>query len=260
MADNIERPCTPPPPTRLHTPPAPRLGFVDSWDPYATPRKSARISSQRTAKRPASPNGLSQNPSTHLTSEDSQQQQHPTSSKVSPVPPSHRKRQPAPDSVKRAPRPTIRADDIAADTSSAMKTKSVRRSTISRTKDMLLTPSKTPRKPEAEKQAPGYGHVARELFTTQTDELTPRKRQKKYTGISLESFTAEEIEESFDIFTDSRDRVPSKDGSKANPFYGEVAVPETPKRRSKRSVKIPGEGAQTVDAAARREDGMLYVL
>lgn len=176
------------------------------------------------------------------------------------MPPSHRKRQPAPDSVQRAPRPTMRADDISADAISAVKGRTVRRSTLSRTKDMLLTPSKTPRKPDVEKQAPGYGHVARELFATQNDELTPRKRQKKYTGISLESFTAEEVEEPFDIFTDSRDRVPSKDGSKANPFFGEVAAPETPKRRSKRSVKIPGEGAQTVDAAARREDGMLYVL
>ena len=141
-----------------------------------------------------------------------------------------------------------------------MKAKSVRRSTVSRTKDMLLTPSKTPRKVDVNKQVPALGHVARDLFNTQHDELTPRKRQKKYTGISLESFTAEEIEEPFDIFTDSRDRLPTKDESEANPFYGEVAVPETPKRRSKRSVKIPGEGAQSVDAAARREDGMLYVL
>lgn len=178
------------------------------------------------------------------------------------MPPSHKKRQPAPDSVRRAARPFPSTDDASGATGSEMKGKATHRSSASRTKNMLLTPSKTPRKPENGAQAPAFGHVARELFVAENDDLlpTPRKRAKKYTGISMESFTVEEVDDPIDIFTDSRDRIPAKDESEANPFFGEVAEPEPSKRRSKRNVKIPGEGIQSIDAASRREDGMLYVL
>ena len=92
-----------------------------------------------------------------------------------------------------------------------------------------------------------------------------KRRAKKYTGISMESFAVEEQEDSIEIFTDSQDRVPTVDASSANPFYGNVQVaepaPEPTKRRSKRNqVIIPGEGAQTVSEAVNREDGMLFVL
>lgn len=178
------------------------------------------------------------------------------------MPPSHKKRRPAPDSVRRAVRPFSNIDDASGATGSEMKGKAMQRSSVSRTKNMLLTPSKTPRKPENGAQAPAFGHVARELFVTESDDLlaTPRKRAKKYSGISMESFTVEEVEDPIDIFTDSRDRIPAKDESHENPFFGEVTEPEPSKRRSKRNVKIPGEGIQSVDAASRREDGMIYVL
>ena len=93
---------------------------------------------------------------------------------------------------------------------------------------------------------------------------SPRKRKaKKYTGISMDSFRAEEVEEPITIYTDSHDRVPSIDVSSRNPFYGEHAEP-TPgptKRRSKRNrVIVPGEGSQTVEDVVSREDGMVYVL
>lgn len=93
---------------------------------------------------------------------------------------------------------------------------------------------------------------------------SPRKRQaKKYSGITLESFIAEDVEQPIAIFTDSRDRVPSVDRSSQNPFYGsnEEAQPEPTRKRSKRrQVTIPGVGAESVEEAVRRDDGIVYVL
>lgn len=78
----------------------------------------------------------------------------------------------------------------------------------------------------------------------------------------MESFAAEEEEDPITIFTDSQDRIPEKDNSEANPFYGSTAMAAEPsKRQSRRKlVSIPGEGAQSIDEAARREDGIVYVL
>jgi hypothetical protein len=84
---------------------------------------------------------------------------------------------------------------------------------------------------------------------------------KKYSGLTLDSFTAEALDDdSIEIFTDSKDRVPERDESAENPFYGRAA-PEPSKRRSKRrNVSVPGEKAQTVEEASERQDGMVYVL
>jgi hypothetical protein len=136
---------------------------------------------------------------------------------------------------------------------------------ISRKTGMLPTPAKTPQKAPTEKNAANIRAFARNLFPAE-EEIMPsqkKRRAKKYTGISMESFTAEEVEDPIQIFTDSQERVPTVDDSEANPFYGRTTAPETEptKRRSKRNkVAIPGEGAQTVDEALQREDGMVYVL
>jgi hypothetical protein len=130
---------------------------------------------------------------------------------------------------------------------------------------MLPTPAKTPQKAPTEKNAANIRAIARNLFPAE-DEIaqSPRKRKaKKYTGVSMDSFTAEETEDPIQIFTDSHDRVPTIDVSEANPFYGDHQAPpsEPTKRRSKKNkVLVPGEGQQTVDQALKREDGLVYVL
>lgn len=88
-----------------------------------------------------------------------------------------------------------------------------------------------------------------------------KKRSKKYSGVTLESFTAEEEEvEPISIFTDVQDRIPALDASEENPFYGNPAS-ESNQRQSKRGlVHIPGEGPQSIEEAFRRDDGMVYVL
>ena len=80
--------------------------------------------------------------------------------------------------------------------------------------------------------------------------------------MTMDSFTAETEEAPIQIFTDSHERVPTKDTSAANPFYVDPSKPQPSKSRSGRTrqVNIPGEGAQSVTDAAQREDGMVYVL
>jgi hypothetical protein len=134
--------------------------------------------------------------------------------------------------------------------------------TASQSTGMLPTPAKTPRKePDAKTEAASRA-IARNLFATTTDVMaTPKKRAKKYTGLTLDSFKAEEVEENIEIFTDSRDRVPEVDNSADNPFYGDHVVAEPSNRRSKRKqVSIPGEGKQTIEDAVKRSDGVLVVL
>lgn len=106
--------------------------------------------------------------------------------------------------------------------------------------------------------------MARNLFASDAEILpTPRKKAKKYSGMTLDSFTAEDVEDPIAIFTDSRDRVPEVDSSTKNPFYQKAsrATLEPAKRRSPRNhVSVPGEGKQSVDDAVQREDGIVYVL
>ena len=134
---------------------------------------------------------------------------------------------------------------------------------------MLPTPSKTPRKQSDDKLEAGVRAVARNLFTSSDSSssssvASPRKRKTKtYTGLSLESFRAEEVEEDIAIFTDSRDRLPEVDGSAENPFYGNSENPQsTSTRRSTRvkKVVVPGVGRIPVDEAVQRGDGIVYVL
>lgn len=148
-----------------------------------------------------------------------------------------------------------------------------RTASITRRSGMLPTPVKTPKRPPTEAQAASIQAVARNLFpgdegtttTTTTPPSSARKKRvpKKYTGISMDSFKAEQVEEPIQIYTDSRDRVPEVDTSADNPFYGnnnKTTRPEPRLRRSKRNVVVPGEGSQDIDEALEREDGMVFVL
>lgn len=137
----------------------------------------------------------------------------------------------------------------------------------SRAGGMLPTPAKTPRKQSDGTTEANVRSVARNLFVNESDIIpTPKKnKSKKYTGLTLDSFRAEAVDEPIEIFTDSRDRIPEKDATAENPFYGMptkgTRQPEPTKRRSPRNhVSIPGEGRETIDEAVQREDGIVYVL
>ncbi|RBR24036.1 uncharacterized protein FIESC28_03149 [Fusarium coffeatum] len=251
---------TPPPPSRIRTPPTPRLGYQDHWEPFS-PRKSARISSQRT--RTPSPGASNRQPQSPQTSKKSTK--HSNTSIASPM--THKKRMPANDFVRRA------TENMQAETSrdgASRRTHERSGSSVIGAAGMLPTPSKTPQKPPTEKKTAHIKSVARNLFGSDADEatLTPKKRSaKKYSGISMESFAVEEVEDPIEIFTDTRDRVPVRDErednpflSSENPFYSEAPRAAPSKRHDRRKVKVPGEGLRTVDELADRKDGMVYTF
>ena len=142
----------------------------------------------------------------------------------------------------------------------------IRASTSVRKSSMLPTPAKTPSKRPSE-NAPAITAIARNLFPVRSsgsdEEImpSPKKKGKKYSGFTLDSFQAED-DAPIQIYTDSPDRVPDVDKSSDNPFYGRrPAVPEPTKRASKRrKINVPGEGEQTIEELEKREDGLVYVL
>ncbi|KAF3076355.1 hypothetical protein CFAM422_001417 [Trichoderma lentiforme] len=250
-------PSTPSPPSSIRTPPAPRLGYHDSWEPYS-PRKSARISAQRTSARTPSPPPATR-PALASPRTAAKSSAQSTAAMASPVASPRKKRQSAADSVRRVTA-SLAAE---ASTASGSKDKSVAGRSAAASSLMLPTPSKTPQKPPSSKATAHIQTFARNLFPVaeETELSSPRKRRsKKYSGMTLESFRAEVAEEDIEIFTDSQDRIPKKDESKSNPFVGNASAAGPSKRRTKRKVHVPGEGSQSVDEASRREDGMIYVF
>ncbi|KAL6904282.1 hypothetical protein GGI43DRAFT_400041 [Trichoderma evansii] len=249
-------PSTPSPPSSsIRTPPAPRLGYHDSWEPYS-PRKSARLTAQRVSARTPSPQPAKrQAVSSPRAAAKSAAQS--SAAMASPVSSPRKKRQPAADSVRRVAA-TLAAESAAP---SGSKDKSVAGRAVASSSLMLPTPSKTPQKPPTSKETAEIQSFARNLFPAEdADVSSPRKkRSKKFSSITLESFRAE-AEEDIEIFTDSQERIPKKDDSKSNPFVGNATSAEPSKRRAKRKVMVPGEGAQSIDEASRRDDGLIYVF
>lgn len=138
---------------------------------------------------------------------------------------------------------------------------------------MLPTPSKTPSRKHSEQKQGQLRAVARNLFISEEEEEedavlstpTNKKRSKRYTGISMDSFAAEE--NTIEIFTDSHERIPEADSRLENPFYGQGATSAAsalePTRRSARQrkmINVPGEGSQSIEDVVGRDDGTLYVL
>ncbi|GAB0136533.1 hypothetical protein EsDP_00004832 [Epichloe bromicola] len=255
---------TPPPTTSLRTPPAPRLGYHDSWEPYS-PRKSARISSQRAANRTPSPRASTRQPLNYSRTAK-KALVHGNNSIASPMTSPRKRSQPAVESRRQVS--GFLTTEGTADAAAALGLNSEKHmqrtanTSISQAAGMLPTPSKTPRKPPSEKTATTIQSFARNLFSSEQEPMPSpqKKRSKKYSGVTLESFTAEEEEEPIAIFTDSQDRVPEKDDSEANPFYGSSTIEPSRKQSIKKLVNIPGEGLQSVDEASRRDDGMVYVF
>ncbi|KAK2064829.1 hypothetical protein LY76DRAFT_532157 [Colletotrichum caudatum] len=257
---------TPSPPPTIRTPPTPKHGWSDNWEPYS-PRKSARISSRRAANRTPSPQPPSHRTPPRSTRKSVAPSIAAAAAIMSPASTPQKKRQPAQDSVRRAPGflSAASTSHAAALIGSDNMDRPSNNTSATRRSGMLPTPAKTPKKAPSEKQTAKIKSVARNLFPTDDEALATSKRKrtpKKYSGNSLESFTATEVEQQIEIFTDSQERIPEPDRSIDNPFYGDSAAVdrEPPLRRSKRKVAVPGEAAQAVDEALQREDGMVYVF
>ncbi|KAI1430721.1 hypothetical protein GGR50DRAFT_683536 [Xylaria sp. CBS 124048] len=248
---------TPSPPGSIRTPGTPKHGYSDSWVPFS-PRKSARISSrQPSTNRTPSPRAFQKSTRSSATS---------STTFSTPANSPQKKRLPAMDSVRRASNNLTAEGTV--NTSDALglgpklpqQKPQVARSSHAGT--MLPTPSKTPCKQPNAKVEAASRDIARDIFAPgNTMKPSTKKKAKRYTGLTLDSFRADDADDSIEIFTDSRDRIPEVDDSAENPFYGDQSVAEPIRRRSKRkSVVIPGAGKQSVDDAVRRDDGVLVVF
>ncbi|KAI0100248.1 hypothetical protein GGR51DRAFT_356871 [Nemania sp. FL0031] len=248
---------TPSPPGSVRTPGTPKHGYSDAWEPFS-PRKSARISArQHSTNRTPSPR------SSHQSTRSSTKASSPFSTPAaSPI----KKRLPNMDSVRRASgtltakSAASAADALGIDPKSQQKSQNTVATSLSA--GMLPTPAKTPRKQPNAKTEAASRAIARNLFAADEETMfTPKKKAKKYTGLGLDSFRAEDAEDDIQIFTDTRDQFPEVDDSIENPFYGDRVVPEPSKRRSKRKpIVVPGEGRQSIDEAVKRSDGVLVVF
>lgn len=134
---------------------------------------------------------------------------------------------------------------------------------------MLPTPVKTPKK----KMVSKVNGTARALFQDPVQTITEpsskkARKNRRYNGFSLESFSTgdDETKGNIQIFTDSRDRVPDLDNSKANPFVektmddGEPSSQKVPKTAKRRKVSVEKNLDPQVEEAIANDEGMVYVL
>ncbi|KAK7737275.1 hypothetical protein SLS63_003066 [Diaporthe eres] len=122
---------------------------------------------------------------------------------------------------------------------------------------VLPTPAKTPARKHAEQNEKNVNAIARSLFSKPQSPKKTRTKQFK-----LDSFDAED--DTFQIYTDSQDRLPAPDVTEDNPFYGEagIAASAKPVRRSSRNRKntVGASVSEQVDEVVKRKDGLLYVF
>jgi hypothetical protein len=126
---------------------------------------------------------------------------------------------------------------------------------------MLQTPAKTPRK-RAPQSASANG-TARVLFPGRPVNIedampSPRKARKaKYPNpFSIAAEGDDEASSSkIQIYTDSKERVPSLDEDASNPFLSRNAA-----KPNKRQKKAHTAREAAMEEAVRNDEGMVYVL
>jgi hypothetical protein len=283
---------TPPPPARLHTPPAPlHGGRIDDWEPFS-PRRSSRVAAQRngnsnrqditsylTKAAPSQASSSSRNPrvARRVTTPSPGEL---SSSDVSPnlalTPRTQRRnkqiRPPVFDNFTPATKPKTRS--ALEDFSSPGETASLR---VDETNPfnlpehaMLPTPSKTPRKRDVHSKA-ALSSTARVLFhdrnATVEDAMPSAKkaRKSKTTHFSLGSFEEAVDEqgtsqEKIKIYTDPTDQVPTVDDAEENPFYSKTRKGKgkgrAPKAQDKKS-QVDAATAEMMDNV-QHDQGVMY--
>ncbi|KAF4543810.1 uncharacterized protein LTHEOB_509 [Lasiodiplodia theobromae] len=268
---------TPPPPERIHTPPAPHLGSrYDDWEPYSPPRRSSRVAAQRSRhalgqqsqdldiskKRPAprstrafTPTGSGDLPA-------------PTSSFATSPPSSPSSPQKRPSVKKSAHRVMFDDQLLTSDNDSDPFFTSSRDSLGG----VFPTPSKTPSKKDKARPISAFAQTARILFHDRPANIedampSPRKnrKNKKHTSFSFMDECDDDSHEKIEIYTDFRERVPSFDEEEDNPFITKKpdendephAGPSTSPRVSKRRLTKEEE---EMDRRARDGEGFISVF
>ncbi|KAF3036090.1 hypothetical protein E8E12_007662 [Didymella heteroderae] len=255
---------TPSPPRRVHTPPAPLHG--DDWEPFS-PRRSSRVAAKRRLHLELEQTDPARTPRTRrdVTPPASSRKTIARTSHFTLSPPAS----PA-TSPKRTPHPTRRALFRAAESldsdSDQPRITSGSRFLASMAPGMLPTPAKTPRKRGLHSES--IKSTARVLFPPRPatiEEVTPRKARKFTKNIySLNSFEEEGEPSKIEIYTDSKERIPTadEDDDEENPFFikkgkgkAKSKAKAKPTPQSKRDAK-----AEDMEDAVNREEGMIFLF
>lgn len=268
---------TPPPPGRIHTPPTPLHGpKYDSYEPYS-PRRSSRLAAQHSNQLLKSPQ---QNRSTRVSTPRSSRtlgitrqtnpNLSPPSSPTSPSTGSLRLSKPRKAAPSASQQQGIVFDNFVTDLDKAQL-----KSSTTETFGMLPTPAKTPRKRVAADQTVLKSTV-RVLFPNRPatiDDAMPSPRKHKQPTSAHNSFSISALADEGDdeassskieIYTDSKERVPSMDEDENNPFLSRnatskkkvIEVSQTTRRR----VKPKSEKDKQMEEATQKDEGMIYVL
>ncbi|KAF2244448.1 hypothetical protein BU26DRAFT_509342 [Trematosphaeria pertusa] len=255
---------TPSPPRRLHTPPAPLHGpQYDSYEPFS-PRRSSRVAAQqhlhheqssptrRRTTRDVTPSSSRKKPATRT----SNLTLSPPSSPISPA------KHHSPRSSRRS---HLDNGAIDSDSDHVAPTPARRYLTTMAPHGMLPTPAKTPRK-RALQSEETLGSTARILFPNRPATIeeampSPRKgRKSRKDAYTLESFAErmEEANEHIEVFTDSKERIPTRDADEDNPFVTKKgkgkakAAPPKPRKVDAKTARM--------NEAVERDEGMVYLF
>ncbi|KAF2712793.1 hypothetical protein K504DRAFT_372718 [Pleomassaria siparia CBS 279.74] len=249
---------------RLNTPPAPKHGYDDSYQPYSL-RKSTRVASQRSQMsqspgrsrisrtvRDVTPTSVKKPRSTTLTAASFTLS--PPASPTSPHP------------TLRSPRSTRRAHfqsaPLDSDSDHVAPTPARRHLSAMNTRGMLPTPAKTPQKRVVKEET--LSSTARVLFPTKPATIedampTPRKSRKNRKDVfTLESFAEQMSEtENIEIYTDSNARIPTRDDEEENPF---ITKKGKGKARATTRARKTDAKTQQMEEAVNRDKGMIYLF
>ena len=243
---------TPPPPTRLRTPPTPLHGSrYDKYEPYS-PRRSARVSSKR---------------------KDIRSTPEPDNAKVNVISRLHQDSASTP-----APRKTALTRQLSSQTLSPpsspeiLNHHSTPQRTVTSAKSMeaegesgesttlLPTPIKTPLKHVASTRNPTARMLTFKVHDQDMIASSPRKRKQPLT---LDSFDEQQVRRGrkIEVFTDSQDRVPDTKTSDENPFIGRRNTGNSSsKAKGKGPAKHTSQEDLEMEAAVRNDEGVLYTL
>ena len=258
--------ATPPPASRIHTPPAPHYGALhDSYEPYS-PRRSRRVQ-ERQQKSPnpdTSPTRVKRHtnrattpPSKKISTRNVSQTFSPPSS---PASPRFQKSSPRKSTIQRsetfASQDTVKQSSLLHPHSSIDPTAS------------LPTPSKTPRKKQGPSQAK-LGSTSRILFPSRPatiDEAMPTPRKGKHSrhasSYGLDGYVDEQdadVSDNIEIYTDSNERVPTNDEDPDNPFI-DHEPPQSNTKASKKRRRHLSSNEKRMEEAVKNGEGMIYVL
>lgn len=257
---------TPSPSRRVRTPPAPLHG--DDWEPFS-PRRSTRVAAKRRLHFEQTDPAHTPRTRRDVTPPASSRKTIARTSLSTLSPPASPTTSPArtPHSTRRA---LFRAPDALDSDSDQPRATSGSRFLASMAPGMLPTPAKTPRKRVLHSET--IKSTARLLFQPRPatiEEVTPRKAKKFSKNIySLNSFEDDGESSKIEIYTDSKERIPTADeeDDEENPFVikkgkgkakatARATAKAKPTPQRKKTAK-----AEEMDEAVNRDEGMIFLF